>query len=127
VNEDLAFRETTSGHIHLIRPDSTVDRDLNVDGDPLTWSGDGSRLGFTGNDGKYLIKADGSGLTRIGPFDAEVSEIAWSADGGWLAYVAGPAGGLKTLYFALADDSHPRPVVSGNDLCCLSWQPATTE
>lgn len=127
VNEDLAFRDATTGHIHLIRQDGTADRDLQVDGYPQTWSGDGSRLGFAGNDGMYMIEPDGSNLTRIGPLNAQVSDIAWSADGGWLAYVAGPAGGLKTLYFALADDSHPRPVVSANVLCCLSWQPPTTE
>jgi dipeptidyl aminopeptidase/acylaminoacyl peptidase len=127
VNEDLAFRETTTGHIHLIRADGTADRDLQVDGYPETWSGDGTRIGFTGNDGMYIIKPDGSDLTRIGPLSAQVSDIAWSADGGWLAYVAGPAGGPRTLYFALADDSHPRPVVSADALCCLSWQPPTTE
>lgn len=126
VNDDLAFRDPTTGHIHLIRTDSTADRDLQVEGYPQIWSPDGTRLAFVGNDGIYMINADGSRLARIGPPDVEVSDAAWSADGRRLAYVTRPSSGPRTIYMAAADGSDPRPVVMAAELCCLAWRPEAT-
>jgi Tol biopolymer transport system component len=125
VNDDLAIRELTTGHIHLIHPDSTADRDLQVDGYPLSWSPDGQRLAFNGTDGVYTIAPDGSGLLRIGPLDMAISDPAWSADGRHVAYVAATSSGPKTLYIAPADDSARRPIHAAEGLCCPAWRPAS--
>jgi Tol biopolymer transport system component len=122
VNDDLAFREPTTGHIHLIRPDSS-DRDLQADGYPLSWSPDGKRIAFDGNGGIYMMNPDGSHLSRIGPADVEVTDLAWSADGRRMAYVVRTSSGPASVYLARADDSDRRAVVTAEGVCCLSWRP----
>jgi len=123
VNDDIAFHEPVTGHVRLIRADSTGERDLMVDGYPRVWSPDGRRLAFDGTDGLYTINADGSGLLRIGPPNVVVSDFAWSADSKRIAYVTHTGSGPHTVYMALADDTERRPVVSAAELCCLSWRP----
>jgi Tol biopolymer transport system component len=122
VNDDIAFRDGV-GHIHLIHSDGTADRDLMVDGYPRIWSPDGKRFAFGGNDGMYMIDADGSNLSRIGPLNVEVGDVAWSADGQWLAYVTHASTGPGNLYIARSDDSDRRVVVTNDAVCCVSWRP----
>jgi Tol biopolymer transport system component len=123
VNDDLAFTEGGTRHIHLIRSDRSADRDLQVAGSTQSWSPDGGRLAFDGTDGVYTIAPDGSGLLRIGPLNMDIGGLAWSPDGSRIAYVASTASGPKTLYVASADDSDRRPLHSGDNLCCPAWRP----
>lgn len=123
VNDDLAFRALSTGHIHLIRPDSTADRDLQVEGYPRSWAPDGKRLALEGVGGTYTIAADGSGLLRIGPLDMTITNLAWSADGRRIAYIAATTSGLRTLYIAQADDSGRQPIQTAEGLCCPDWRP----
>jgi dipeptidyl aminopeptidase/acylaminoacyl peptidase len=120
VNDYLAFREPTTGHIHLIRPDSSADRDLQVDGYPLSWSPEGKRIAFEGNAGIYMVNPDGSHLSRIGPADVEVTDLAWSADGRGIAYVVRTSSGPESVYLARADDSDRRAVVTAEGVRCLT-------
>jgi Tol biopolymer transport system component len=124
VTDDIAFREPTTGHIHLIRPDSTADRDLQVDGYPKSWSPDGERFAFVGLvGGVYTVDTDGSHLSRIGPLDVNVGDLVWSADGQRIAYVVSTSFGPSSIYVARPEDSNARSIVTGSGVCCPSWRP----
>jgi TolB protein len=58
----------------------------------LTWSPDGSRLLFRaswpGEEGLYVVNADGSGLRQLGADHAAAGRGAWSPDGDFIAYAS---------------------------------------
>jgi Tol biopolymer transport system component len=136
VRNEFAFNAwplDSAQHIHLIRTDSTADRDLRASGSPTSWSPDGSWLAFeTGTrnaDGRFIvqtwvIRPDGSGLARIGPVDADVSGVAWSADGHRIAYIVRTSfSDPGHIEIARPDGSDARSLVTSGPVCCLSWWP----
>jgi Tol biopolymer transport system component len=66
-----------------------ADERLNDERDP-DWSPDGSRLAFSASDGQnqdiYVIKIDGTGLTRITSHEARDRHPDWSPDGTAIAF-----------------------------------------
>jgi Tol biopolymer transport system component len=65
------------------------------DGSPA-WSPDGSRIAFSserdGNAEIYVMKADGSGMTRLTHTSADERDPAWSPDGRTIAFITGRTG-----------------------------------
>jgi len=124
VTDDIAYGKGFPPQLHLIRPDSTDDRDLGQGGTPLRWSPDGTRLAFRGIDGAvYTAGLDGSGLSRIGPLNTTVRDLVWSSDGEQVAYIATTSSGPQSIYVARADGSEARPLVTADSVCCLAWRP----
>jgi Tol biopolymer transport system component len=89
----------------------------HVDG--LTWSPDGEWLAFTGEDGIYLVRPDGSGLTRLvpGSFFGE-GPVQWSPDGSRIAYRR-----HDVLWIGNVDGSNER-IVEGIGEGSIAWNPA---
>ncbi len=89
-------RELVAADIVVIGPAS---QDEQVVGHGLApaWSRDGEWLAFTGIDGIYIVRKDGSEMRRLVEIDAfhrkglglwsgRVSIASWSPDGEWLVY-----------------------------------------
>lgn len=74
------------------------------------WSRDGEWLAFTGSDGIYILRKDGSQLRRVVDLNVdpdeqgdyvwsdEVSVSSWSPDGKWLVYDQGTPGEWAIIY-----------------------------
>jgi dipeptidyl aminopeptidase/acylaminoacyl peptidase len=70
------------------------------------WSPDGRRIAFAGNDGLYLVHADGSGLRRL---TRSGETPAWSPDGRRIAFTSGRDGNYDyEVYVMNADGSGKR-------------------
>ena len=119
--------------VYLVQPDGSGIRKLAgriTDCDVgVTWSPDGSRIGFTAadvlrsNDNIYVMAADGSGLRRIGRGTGGIQEISWSPDGKTLAYTDFNSS-TSHIYLIGADGSDPRLVASG--ATSPNWSPDGT-
>jgi TolB protein len=86
--------------LFVVNADGTDARRLTsndgYDGDPH-WSPDGERIAFTGDDGLYLIRPDGTGRELLLPGDWPYSR-GWSPDGRTLLFEdidADPAVGIE--------------------------------
>jgi len=77
---------------------------LAAGGSPA-WSPDGTRIAFERNGEIYLMKADGSGVTRLTHDDVPDAAPAWSPDGTKLAFAHGPQ-----IVFVDADGRNGRQV-----------------
>jgi hypothetical protein len=64
----------------------------------------------------YVVKSDGSGLTRIGP-RGDIWDAIWSPDGRWIAFslATKASGGLHELYLMHPDGSALHRLVSASD------------
>jgi Tol biopolymer transport system component len=89
----------------------------HVDG--LTWSPDGEWLAFIAEDGIYLVRPDGSGLTQLvpGSFFGE-GPVQWSPDGSRIAYRR-----HGVLWIGNLDGSNER-IVGGIGEGSIAWNPA---
>jgi hypothetical protein len=54
-----------------------------------------------------------------------ITDLAWSADGRLIGYIAATPSGPETLYVAQADDSDRRPIDAAEGLCCPAWRPTS--
>jgi Tol biopolymer transport system component len=104
VGDDIAYGKGFPPQLHLIRPDSSDDRELS----------DGS---------VYAMSLDGSGLSRIGPLDTTVRELVWSPDGEQVAFIVTTSSAPQTIYVSRSDGSEARTIVTADSLCCLAWRP----
>jgi WD40 repeat protein len=88
----VAYTDTKTHTLHLIRSDGQSDRALGVNAnDGLTWSPDGARLAYlaTGDAGAailHVLDADGSNDRAISASDSVATAPVWNADGAWLVY-----------------------------------------
>ena len=84
---------------------------------PPAWSPDGSRLAFVSRPNQtetsftYVLGADGSGLTRVGP---SFTRPTWSPDGRHIAFIGVREGAWK-MYTARADGSELTKVMDIDD------------
>ena len=71
----------------------------------------------------YVVKSDGSGLTRIGP-RGDIWDAIWSPDGRWIAFTLATkaSGGQHELYLMHPDGSALHRLVSASD-GLISTQP----
>lgn len=122
----LAFSAATgsgsrTGDLDLVHPDGTgrrrlLDSSHTVD---FAWSPSGRWLAVSSDSTNAVdvVRTDGSGRRRL--FNAEASDLAWSADGGSLAFCC--ANGLGLFVADLATESlHP---VSTSAPYSVSWSP----
>lgn len=80
------------------------------------WSPDGTQITFDGDDGLYIVSADGSGLHKV----ADGGLSTWSPDGTSVAFV-----GDGGIYTADPDGSDPTQVTSEPGFEDLpAWSPA---
>lgn len=84
------------------------------------WSPDGSMLAYDGDDGLYVMNADGSGQRKL--LEDGMTGFAWSPDGSGCAYV--DRGGLYTTTLSGAS---PVPLVTGDgSVDSPAWSPDGT-
>src|SRR5262249_28637600 len=115
----LAFAHSSLGPersgIYLIRADGTR-RHFLVDGDQPSWSADGRRLVYTGqdaqgNDALAVVRREGTRqhlLGGLGPLPA------WSPHGGVIAFVARtPATGVRDIYLLDLASRHVTNLTNG--------------
>ena len=98
----------------------------------VSWSPDSSTVAIVLANGPfwndpsrsvYVVKSDGSGLTRIGP-RGDIWDAIWSPDGRWIAFTLATkaSGGLQELYLMHPDGSAMHRLVSASD-GLISTQP----
>lgn len=81
----IAYSRSQGGfQIYSIRPDGSGDTQLTSEGsnENPSWSPDGRFIAFSskrnGGDGVYVMRADGSGQTKVSPGKGGYSQPAWS-------------------------------------------------
>jgi Tol biopolymer transport system component len=99
------------------------------------WSPDGSQLAWFGYDATntpkiFLATADGKNITYFGIPDSllEALRLAWSPDGGWLAFKSSLQAGGLGLYVIRADGSDAQlvsPSLMEDSL--LRWSPVVND
>jgi Tol biopolymer transport system component len=104
----MSYREGSYG-IYTTNLDGSVQTnltpDVSVDPDSRpAWSPDGSRIAFLsapaslgGRGDLYVMNADGTGKTKLIPFEREVLTFSWAPDGGRLAFSSPSMGGAYTF------------------------------
>jgi TolB protein len=98
------------------------------------WSPDGSSIAFIGSDGSkshaYLINIDGTGLTRIDPFNdmSGVGDVVWSPDGSTLAFTTDHPGGAAREFNLFVIDVEGGNVtqLTTDGAGGLAWRPIPT-
>ena len=91
----------------------------------VSWSPDSSKVAIVLANGPfwtdpsrsvYVVKSDGSGLTRIGP-RGDIWDAIWSPDGRWIAFTLATKAskGLHELYLMHPDGSALHRLVSASD------------
>jgi len=66
------------------------------------WSPDGRRIAYTDDTGLFVIRADGTGLTRL--VSGEATRAQWSPDGSWILFRSG----LDSLRIVPSDGGESR-------------------
>jgi Tol biopolymer transport system component len=86
----------------------------------LTWSPDGEWLAFQTDDGIYLVRPDGSGLSPVVEkgFFIAASAVQWSPDGSRIAYLRGGALSIVNV------DGGGERIVEGIPARSIAWNPA---
>src|SRR6267378_1285394 len=99
--------------VYVVSADGRTTRQLTyTEGDDETgarWQPRGTTIGFTSTrDNKkrqlFLIRPDGGEARRVTNTDDGIGAWAWSRDGAWLAYVAGPEG-MRQVWLLAGDGS----------------------
>ena len=114
----IAFGSRRDGHelIYVMNADGSSVQAVTTtgklpDSNP-SWSPDGSQIVYSGGAGDvYVMKADGSGVTRLTKGAAEERDPAWSPNGRWIAYERRePGGPTREIWVVRADGSDARQV-----------------
>jgi Tol biopolymer transport system component len=114
--------------LYVVNADGTDPRRLTThpgyDGDPQ-WSPDGDWIAFTGDDGLYLIRPDGTDRKRLLPGDVPYAR-GWSPDGRQLLFEdihADPAVGIEIAILDVeTGEMRNLPDERGHDLL-PAWSP----
>ena len=107
-----------AGVLYVMNPDGSGQRRLAPAHPDMSWSPDGQKIAFAGDNDIYVMKADGSGLERLtspvpGRCDGGerwISGPAWSPDGRAIAFTqsgCGPRHYIE-IYVMNADGSEQR-------------------
>jgi dipeptidyl aminopeptidase/acylaminoacyl peptidase len=83
-----------------------------------SFSPDGSHLAFVSNISGlpqvWTVAASGGWPTLVTALDDPISEVAWSPDGRWLAFVLAPGGGMnQQLYLVRPDGTNLKRLTAG--------------
>lgn len=123
-----------AGSIHVMSPRGAGDRcvvDTPGSDEYPTWSPDGQWIAFVGGDGKredvYLVRADGSDLTRVtGNAGTSYGPPVWSPDGRSLGYTVTGRTGWPSIHVSGRDGRSDRVVLPERDNVWVSledWSP----
>ena len=109
-----------------MRPDGAGKRRLPIRGEDPEWSPDGKRLAFS-RDGQLRVAAlDGSGGRTLTGDLYPQSRVAWSPDGGTIAFVRSverdPTETVRQIFLIGANGSDERPLFSGPP-SASDWDP----
>lgn len=120
----LAF--TTNGPrlgIALMNADGTGRTELTNDvayAQSPSWSPDGTRIAFAGQDGIYVMNAEGTDVHRIAGYTGSLAcadfEPAWSPDGITIAWAVRCDGGGLSIRTVRPDGSRPSTLVAGSTI-----------
>jgi hypothetical protein len=137
--QTVAYVDTKTSALHLIRSDGQSDKALGVKASGgLTWSPDGARLAYyapgdAGGGALHVINADGSGDRAIGSASATTAAPIWNADGIWLAYTQ-TSGNTQSVWSYKVVDSSSRQLAARADsqdeqatVARLDWLPGALQ
>ena len=131
----IAYTKTRSDGtqaVHLMAPDASGDRCLVDTPGPdswTRWSPDGQWLAFVGGDGAqedlFLVRADGSRLTRITETPGQELRPVWSPDGERLGYTLDDGqNGPPSIHVVRRDGSQDAVLLFGSAWVGLQdWSP----
>jgi hypothetical protein len=135
----VAYIDTKTNALHLIRSDGQSDKALSVKASGgLSWSPDGARLAYYApgdNDAGILriVNADGSGDRVIGADSATTTAAVWNADGTWLAWTQTYPNAQSVWSYKVADNSSHQLATSADPqdtsatVAQLSWLPSALQ
>jgi hypothetical protein len=135
----VAYVDTKTNALHLIRSDGQSDKALSVKASGgLSWSPDGARLAYyaPGDNGVgilHIVNADGSGDRVIGADSATTTAPVWNADGSWLAWTQTYQNAQSVWSYKVADNSSHQLATSADPqdgqatVARLSWLPSALQ
>ena len=131
----MAYVDTKTNALHLIRSDGQSDKALDVKANGgLSWSPDGARLAYyaPGDNGAsilHVMNADGSGDRVIGADSSTANAPVWNADGSWLAWTQTYLNAQSIWSYKVADNSSHQLATSADPqdaqatVARLAWLP----
>jgi TolB protein len=124
----------TTSYVGLRNADGSEPQDISQSPDSdegfPTWSPDGQWIAFTsrrdGNNEIYVVRMDGTELTRLTNQPTDDFAPAWSPDGTQIAFVSDRDNdpGVNNLYLMNADGSNVRRLTNGSEIdYSPAWSP----
>jgi anti-sigma factor RsiW len=135
----VAYVDTKTSALHLIRSDGQSDKTLDVKASGgLSWSPDGARLAYfaPGDNGAsilHIMNADGSGDRMIGADSSTADAPTWNADGSGLAWTQTYQNAQSVWSYKVADNSSHQLATSADPqdaqatVARLAWLPGALQ
>jgi putative zinc finger protein len=135
----VAYVDTKTNALHLIRSDGQSDKALDVKASGgLSWSLDGARLTYyaLGDNGAsilHIMNADGSGDRVIGSDSSTTNSPVWNADGSWLVWTQTNQNTQSVWSYKIADNSSHQLATSADPqdaqatVAHLAWLPGALQ
>jgi hypothetical protein len=135
----VAYIDTKTNALHLIRSDGQSDKALGVKASGgLSWSPDGARLAYfaPGNNGVNILhsmNSDGSSDRVIGADSSTADAPVWNADGAWLTWTQTFQNAQSIWGYKVSDSSSHQLATSADPqdaqaiVARLAWLPGALQ